>query len=227
MRYEAPGAPDWAEVTADLIHSVPVRLNRSWGLDHGTLVLDCKNLFKLLAPFFFGNKRVVKITWKKGWFMKKLLLGFLVVALVLFASACQQAPKETKIKVEGGSLTLDQLGQVQRALGTLMMENAQRMTATNFAAKAGKWDLAGYELGEMREAMQTGELTRPEHKSALKKFLDGPFTKIEKSVKDKDAAGFPTTFNQTVDACNGCHKTSGVPFIEYALPPTFTGQPKI
>ena len=36
VRYEPPGAPDWANATAALIHSAPVGLDRSWGLDHGT-----------------------------------------------------------------------------------------------------------------------------------------------------------------------------------------------
>ena len=159
--------------------------------------------------------------------MKKLALLFSLLILILLVSACQQTPAPTKIKVEGGSMTLDQLGQAQRALGTLMMEVGQRITATNIAAKAGKWDLADYELGELKEAMETGELTRPEHKAALEKFLNGPFTKIEKVVKDKDAAGFQAAFDSTVQACNNCHKASGKPFIEYALPKTFSEIPKM
>lgn len=35
VRYDAPGAPDLAAATAALIHSAPVSLDQSWGLDHG------------------------------------------------------------------------------------------------------------------------------------------------------------------------------------------------
>src|SRR5688572_8316686 len=36
VRYPAPGAPDLAARVAHLLGPVPVEMDRSWGLDHGT-----------------------------------------------------------------------------------------------------------------------------------------------------------------------------------------------
>ena len=149
--------------------------------------------------------------------MKKVVL-VIALALVVILAACQPTQKPVVIKTEGGTVTLDQLGKTLPGFGVLMHRVGLRITNTFYAAQAGNWDLAEYELEEMKEDFQTGQITRPERKQAVQTFLDGAFAKLEKATKAKKFNDFKTVFDNTVKACNGCHTSSDKPFIQYQLP---------
>jgi hypothetical protein len=51
-----------------------------------------------------------------------------------------------------------------------MIEYGYRYTTAYYAAKAGNWGLAEYQLKEMREIQEVGETTRPARAGALKGF---------------------------------------------------------
>src|SRR5438477_9353097 len=84
-----------------------------------------------------------------------LLIGSGVsIAAPAAAPALQTAPTPTP-------LSLDELSQIQPGLGTVMVEYGHRMAAVWFAGEAGNWDMAHYQVIEMREIQETGEITRP------------------------------------------------------------------
>jgi cytochrome c553 len=97
---------------------------------------------------------------------------------------------------------------IQPGLGTVMIEYSQRLARLWFAANAGNWDMAKYQLDEMIEIQETGETTRPARAPMLKAFEDNYLAKLDKAIGAKDKAAFTTAFNDTVAGCNGCHKAS-------------------
>jgi hypothetical protein len=115
---------------------------------------------------------------------------------------------------------LTTLAGIQPGLGTVMIEYSNRYTNTYYAAKAGNWDLAAYQLKEALEIQEVGEATRPARAQALKLFEDAYLTKLDDSIKAKDFGQFETAFNNGVKGCNGCHASQGFAFIEYQLPDT-------
>ena len=164
--------------------------------------------------------------------MRNILVGTAMVVLVIALSACQQqtktVAKEPVIKVEGGQMTLDQLGKTQPGLGVLMMRIGQRYTTAYYAAKAGKWELTTYEFEEMKEDLETGGITRPKRKAALDKFLGGSaLADLEQAAKDKDGVAFGAAFDNTVKACNACHDTADKKFIRYELPTAAPNLPSL
>src|SRR6266536_2824171 len=122
-------------------------------------------------------------------------------------------------------LTLQQLSDIQPGLGTVMIEYGHRMSAMWFAEQAGNWDLAQYQLTEMREIQEVGETTRPARAPALKSFESSFLDPLEEQIKAKDKAKFESAHNSAIQGCNSCHgsQTSadfaqGFKFIKVQVP---------
>src|SRR6266545_1154420 len=102
-------------------------------------------------------------------------------------------------------LTLQQLSDIQPGLGTIMIEYGHRMAALWFAGQAANWDLAQYQLTEMREIQEVAETTRPARAPALKSFESSFLDPLEEQIKAKDKAKFESAYNSAVQGCNSCH----------------------
>jgi hypothetical protein len=100
------------------------------------------------------------------------------------------------------------LGGIQPGLGTVMIEYADRYSRLYYAAKAGNWDMAKYQLDEMTEIQEVGETTRPGRAPMLKAFESGFLAPLDKAIAAKDATAFDTAYKATADGCNGCHAAS-------------------
>ena len=100
------------------------------------------------------------------------------------------------------------LGAIQPGLGTVMIEYADRYSRLFYSAKAGNWDMAKYQLDEMKEIQEVGEITRPGRAPMLQAFEKGFLDPLDKAIAAKDAAAFDTAFKAATDGCNGCHAGS-------------------
>ena len=118
------------------------------------------------------------------------------------------------------------LGDIQPGLGVIMQEIGRRFTAIFYAARGGNWDLASYQLKELREAQEVGEITRPKRKDALiafeENFLGSAENPSEGTLQDainkKNFLAFNKSFKLAIGGCNGCHQSTGFSFIKYRLP---------
>jgi hypothetical protein len=109
---------------------------------------------------------------------------------------------------------------IQPGLGTIMIEYGTRYYRTYYAAKAGNWDLAKYELHEAMEIQEVGEATRPGKAAMLKSFESTYLDPLQKAIEAKDWSAFETAYNKGVEGCNGCHAATGHPYIKYVTPAT-------
>jgi len=116
------------------------------------------------------------------------------------------------------ALTLGALAEIQPGLGTVMLEYGHRFYVAYYAAKAGNWELAVYELEEMREVQEVGETTRPGHAPALKHFEEDALKPLITAAKDKEWNRFTVDYAKATRACNACHDATGYSFIQYRLP---------
>ena len=118
------------------------------------------------------------------------------------------------------------LGDIQPGLGVIMQEIGRRFTAIFYAARAGNWDLANYELEELREAQEVAEITRPKRKDALVSFEesflgseeDAASGTLQDAINKKNFLMFNRSFKSAISGCNGCHQATGFSFIKYRLP---------
>lgn len=100
-----------------------------------------------------------------------------------------------------------------------------------FAAKARNWQLADYQLGEIKEIMGDIQDLVPTFKSLpLADMLDAVITKeiveVEKAIEAKDYKAFVRGYDKLTQACNACHQGTGNGFIVVQRPtrPAFTNQ---
>jgi hypothetical protein len=100
-----------------------------------------------------------------------------------------------------------------------------------FAANARNWELAAYELGEIKEVMGDVQEVVPTFKNLpLDKMLDAVITKeivdLEKAIDAKDFKKFAGAYDKLNAACNACHQGTENGFVVIQRPtlPAFTNQ---
>jgi hypothetical protein len=100
-----------------------------------------------------------------------------------------------------------------------------------FAARAANWDLAKYELDELKETMEAAKGLNSE-KNGVKisnvfdSVLQTQITQLAEAIKRKSSTEFHKSYDETISACNGCHTESGNKFIRILRPaaPPVTNQ---
>ena len=92
-----------------------------------------------------------------------------------------------------------------------------------YAASARNWELAAYQLGEIKEIMSDVEDLFPKFKNLpLDQMLDnvitGPIAELEKALDAKDFGKFAAGYGKLTEACNACHQATGNGFIVIQRP---------
>ena len=144
---------------------------------------------------------------------------------VSIAAPAQQAATPTVAAPTPTPLSLDALSLIQPGLGTVMVEYSHRMAAIWFAGQAGNWDMGHYQIIEMREIQETGEITRPPRASALKSFETNFLDPLDQAIGTKDKTQFETAYTAAIQGCNSCHGsqtsadfTAGFKFVKVQVP---------
>jgi hypothetical protein len=109
--------------------------------------------------------------------------------------------------------------------GAVMSEVGKRFELAGRAVSANRFELAAFEVGELRELFE-GDLPRAElpkeGPSAILPGLADAFVKtrlpdLEKASVSRDRAAFANAFRAASASCNGCHQASGHGFV--VVPP--------
>lgn len=111
------------------------------------------------------------------------------------------------------------LWNIQPGLGTVMQEYGYRFAVTWFAAEAGNWGLAQYELNEALEIQETGETTRPAKAPLLKDFEQNYLVPLATAVTNKNKVAFESAYSDAIDGCNACHKGTGHSYVRIQRSP--------
>lgn len=121
----------------------------------------------------------------------------------------------------------------QPDLGEVMGVVQQHHAKVYFAGQAQNWELASYELDEIKEALDDAAKAHHEFKdlkASLKDLVPAmtklPLDKLAEAIQQKNKALFKKSFDQLTDACNRCHQTAEHPFIVIQAPsrPEYTNQ---
>src|SRR6266480_3880205 len=92
-----------------------------------------------------------------------------------------------------------------------------------FAASAANWELAQYELDELKETMEAAKALNAEKNgikisNVLDSVLQTQVADLDKSIKGKRPTEFQKSYDDTLSACNGCHTEAGFKFIRIIRP---------
>ena len=115
-------------------------------------------------------------------------------------------------------LSIDDLAVIQPGLARIMPEIGQRYWKLYYAAKAGNWILADFQLGEIQELLELGIITRPKYQEHIETFLRDDLSAVEAGIKAQDWQMVEQAFHQGVRDANDYHKLNDKEFIVWKLP---------
>jgi hypothetical protein len=108
-------------------------------------------------------------------------------------------------------------------LGEFMTATQLRHAKLWFAGKEKNWDLAAYEIDEIKEGLEEAEKQFPINDGIpvadmIKAIIDPAIEELEKAVDAKSSAKFTVAFDKLTSACNTCHAGANKPFIRIQRP---------
>ena len=132
---------------------------------------------------------------------------------------------ETKSVLNAKQIEINQDHYVPR-MGEIMSATQMRHSKLWFAGKARNWDLASYELDEIKEGLDDATKYHPVFKkdapiaSILNKFTALPLNDIGRAIMAKDIIKFRKSFDNLTNGCNACHQAASQGFIVIKRPDT-------
>jgi len=116
-------------------------------------------------------------------------------------------------------------------LGEIMTLQQMRHSKLWFAGKARNWELAAYELDELKEGFDDAAKLFPTFKDVPVAQMIGDIMKtsvadLEKAIDSKSGPQFASTFDKLTGSCNACHQAAKHGFIVIGRPAVspFTNQ---
>jgi hypothetical protein len=108
-------------------------------------------------------------------------------------------------------------------LGEFMTATQLRHAKLWFAGRAKSWDLAGYEIDELKEGLEDAAKQFPTHDGLpvadmIESHTQAPLDELEKAVDAKSSAKFMAAFDKLSRGCNACHAEAKKPFIKIQRP---------
>lgn len=112
-------------------------------------------------------------------------------------------------------------------LGEIMAQTAARHSKLWFAGLAQNWELAAYEIDELKEGFDDAAHYHPTHKDIkqplsglLATYMNFPLERMEASIRARDTSRFLEAFASLTDACNACHQATDFGFNRAKQPDT-------
>ena len=152
--------------------------------------------------------------------MVKPLL-FAVIACQLFSSCNDRSEVgQTGQNIPKDSLQR-QISALKPGLGEYMLSIQMHHNKLWFAGKNANWDLAAFELDEIKEQLEKIEVVetdRPEVKSLA--MIYPPLLAVDSAIHRKDTTAFVQNYQVLTQTCNTCHQSVKFGFIRISLPQT-------
>jgi hypothetical protein len=144
--------------------------------------------------------------------MKHFAPAGLAASLLL---CCRQAPPPPPPAPAPVAATTPAPTPYVPGLGEFMAFQQMRHAKLWFAAEAGNWDLANYELGELREGFADIARLHPTQEGspvpidqAIETMLTDPLGNLGKAIAAKDRRAFEDAYGMLTEGCNSCHQAT-------------------
>lgn len=158
--------------------------------------------------------------------MHRRIFAIALAAVLLPVLALAQTPASPPATAKSAA-SKTYIPGVEQFMGVILGQHAKLW----YAGKARNWELAEFELGEIKEVMGDIQDLVPVFKSLpFAEMLDAVITKeiadLEKAIAAKDFKKFTAGYGKLTQACNSCHEGTGVGFIVIRRPtqPAFFNQ---
>ena len=117
-----------------------------------------------------------------------------------------------------GTLTVDEIADMQPGMARLMEEVSRRYWALYYAAKAGNWELARYMEKEAEKTFKTAAAARPKYADDLAVFVRETLAPIIAAIDARDWPAFDTAYRRGIEESDRYHEKYNKRFIRFRLP---------
>jgi hypothetical protein len=105
-------------------------------------------------------------------------------------------------------------------LSDIMVATQLRHFKLWYAGQVKNWELANYELAQIRASFEDATRLSPNIPVAPMTTITQPADEVRSAIEAKDSAKFAKAFDKLTLACNSCHQAAGVAFIAIREPRT-------
>jgi hypothetical protein len=157
--------------------------------------------------------------------MKKIFIFF---AAALLLSACSNNSNEIKsLQTKVDSLQTKLNNTYSAGFGEMMTNIQIHHAKLWFAGKNENWDLANYEIAEIKETfadIEQFQKSRPE--SEMVPMIEPAIDSVTQAVAGKSPKMFASSFKLLTSTCNDCHLATDHSYNVITIPqtPPFTNQ---
>jgi len=118
-------------------------------------------------------------------------------------------------------------------LGEIMGLQQMRHAKLWFAGENENWELAGYELDELKEGFEDAVKYHPTQENVprpltemIPQFIDPQLVGLDKAIKARNKEMFVTSYDNLTASCTGCHQAAnhGFNVIKRPTVPPFSNQ---
>ncbi len=117
-----------------------------------------------------------------------------------------------------GTLTVDEIADLQPGMARLMDELAHRYWVLYYAAKGGTWELARYMERESEKLLALVAKVRPKYAGDLEVFRKQDLGPVAAAIEAKDWPALEAAYRKSVDASDEYHAKYNKGFIRFRLP---------
>ena len=152
--------------------------------------------------------------------MKQPGILFSFCALVSIVAWSCSSPQPALVSLEQ---RVKRLEAAAPGVGELMSGVHLHFAKLHYAAKAGNWKLADSEVDEIQENLDKAALLRPEENGVklagvIESLKQTQLAGMKKASAQGERSLFSKSYDETMSACNSCHRTTGRPFIVITEP---------
>jgi hypothetical protein len=140
--------------------------------------------------------------------LRAWLAGLLMVCATAPLAAAQT---QTDLDPAAGEKYLPRLGDIMNTVQT-------RHIKLWFAGKAANWELAAYELRQLRGGLEEAALMYPGIPVTNITTMSNPVQAVADAIAAKDLKRFNKAVGELSAGCNGCHQSIGRGFIAIKAP---------
>lgn len=115
-------------------------------------------------------------------------------------------------------LELEELTALQPGLARFMPDIGARFWKCYYAATGGNWQMARWQLSELRKLMRMCMITRPKYTADLQEWIADDLEPLMEAIAARDLDGFERVYHEAVDAANEFHRRWKKEFIVWKLP---------
>jgi hypothetical protein len=150
-----------------------------------------------------------------------LILGFVTASS--FAARSQPVSDRPQQPTQTPAPTQDVSKSYVPGLGEFMGRIQVDHAKLWLAGEARNWELAGYELGELKEVFSDVQDLVPRYQNIpvgqmIDAIITGTITDLEDAIGARDFSKFSASFDNLTAACNSCHQAANRTYIAIRRP---------